>query len=85
MHKPFILISSTLKSVQNICMISFDIILLNIHLVTLPSDALCLMLVIDGSGIRIETEKCDSNQYSLCCKYLYNCCIHSPVLYRFYS
>ncbi|VDI52293.1 Hypothetical predicted protein [Mytilus galloprovincialis] len=42
------------------------IFLRNIYLVTLPSDALCLMLVIDGSRIRLETEKCNSSFYSLC-------------------
>ncbi|XP_076072347.1 uncharacterized protein LOC143044296 isoform X1 [Mytilus galloprovincialis] len=34
--------------------------------VSLPENALCLMLVIDGSEVTLETENCDNELYSLC-------------------
>lgn len=48
-----------------------------IFLVSLPENALCLMLVIDGSEVTLETENCDNELYSLCCEYSYYYCIHS--------
>jgi hypothetical protein len=36
---------------------------------TLPPDARCLLLVIDGSDYSFAVEPCDSNMHALCCKY----------------
>lgn len=38
---------------------------------TLPPDAMCLLLVIDGNEYSFAVEPCDTNMYALCCKYTF--------------
>ena len=36
---------------------------------TLPPDARCLLLVIDGNDNSFAVEPCNNSRYALCCKY----------------
>lgn len=38
---------------------------------TLPPDASCLLLVIDGKNYSFAVEPCDTIMYALCCKYTF--------------
>lgn len=50
---------------------------MHIILDDLPTDALCLKLVITVSGSSFETENCSNTLYSLCCKYFCHFCFRS--------
>jgi hypothetical protein len=39
------------------------------NLDTLPPDARCLLLVIDGNNYTFAVEPCTKSRYALCCKY----------------